>query len=137
MPRAPLPPELVEFLRRPNPAVIATVRPDGSPHAVPTWYELDDDGRILVNMDESRARLEHMRHDPRIALTVLDGDNWYSHVLVRGRVTDIRLDPDLADIDRLAQRYAGRAHRDRGRKSITALVEPETWFVWGELSSAG
>jgi PPOX class probable F420-dependent enzyme len=132
MPRPPLPPELVEFLRRPNPAVIATVRSDGSPHAVPTWYEWQD-GRLLVNMDESRARLAHLRDEPRVAITILNGPDWYSHLLIRGTVVEIRPDPGLDDIDRLAHRYAGRPHRDRNRKSVTALIEPETWFVWGEL----
>jgi PPOX class probable F420-dependent enzyme len=132
VPPAPLPPDLIGFLERPNPAVIATVRPDGSPHAVPTWYEWAD-GLVLVNMDESRARLDHLRRDPRVAITILNGPDWYSHLLIRGRVVEIRQDPDLADIDRLAQRYAGRPHRDRTRKSVTALIEPETWFVWGRL----
>jgi PPOX class probable F420-dependent enzyme len=133
MPRFPLPAALEEFLKEPNPAVIATIRPDGSPHAVPTWYAWVD-GRILVNMDESRSRLEHLRLDPRVALSIFPEDDWYSHVQIRGRVVEIRPDPDLADIDRLAQRYAGRPHRDRERRSVTALIEPERWFAWGRLT---
>jgi len=133
MPAPPLPPELDDFLVQPNPAVIATVRPDGSPHAVPTWYEWLD-GRVLVNMDESRSRLGHLRRDPRVAITILDAGSWYSHILIRGTVVEIRPDPDLADIDRLARRYLGRPHRDRGRRSITALIESEYWFDWGVLA---
>ena len=49
MPPAPIPPEIEEFLRKPNPAVVATVRPDGSPHSVATWYDLVD-GLILLNL---------------------------------------------------------------------------------------
>jgi hypothetical protein len=60
MRRPPLPAELDEFLRRPNPSVIATLRPDGSPHTAATWY-LWEDGRVLVNMDESRKRLACLR----------------------------------------------------------------------------
>ena len=101
---------------------------------MPTWYEWLD-GRILVNMDESRSRLAHMRREPRVAITVMDEDSWYSHVLITGRVVEIRRDPDLADIDRLARRYAGRPHRDRSRKSVTALIEPATWFVWGRFQA--
>jgi len=67
VPPVPLPPELDEFLSRPNPAVIATLRPDGSPHTVPTWYDWED-GRVLLNMDESRLRLRFLRRDPRAAL---------------------------------------------------------------------
>ncbi|HEY5114960.1 MAG TPA: pyridoxamine 5'-phosphate oxidase family protein, partial [Nakamurella sp.] len=54
MPRPPLPPHLLELLRRPNPCVIATLRPDGQPVTVATWYLLDADDRILVNMDADR-----------------------------------------------------------------------------------
>ena len=65
MPRTPLSPEVDELLRRPNPAVVATVRSDGSPHSVATWY-LWDGARILLNMDEIRARIAFMRRDPRV-----------------------------------------------------------------------
>src|SRR5262249_55845755 len=66
MPRLPLPAELSEFLALPNPAVIATLRADGSPHTAPTWYDWED-GRVLLNMDASRVRLGHLRRDPRAA----------------------------------------------------------------------
>ena len=58
MPKPPLPPDLVAFLAEPNPSVIATIRRDGSPHTAATW-SLWVDGRVLVNMDEGRRRLEH------------------------------------------------------------------------------
>ena len=55
MPSAPILPEIEELLRKPNPAVMATIRPDGSPHSVATWYEWLD-GLILLNMAATRAR---------------------------------------------------------------------------------
>ena len=94
---------------KPNYAVIATIREDGSPYTAATWYDWDGE-RILVNMDASRVRLRHLRRDPRVSLTVLDGESWYRHLTVFGRAVEIVADPDLADIDRLAQRYAGRPH---------------------------
>ena len=91
MPKPPLPDELQALLREPNPAVMASLKPDGGPLSVATWY-LWDDGRVLVNLDHSRARLEHLRADPRVSLTVLDTDDWYRHVSLRGRVTEIVAD---------------------------------------------
>ena len=38
MPKPPIPEELQALLREPNPAVIATLKPDGAPHSVATWY---------------------------------------------------------------------------------------------------
>lgn len=120
--------ELVEMLRRPNPAVMGTVRPDGAPVTVATWY-LWDDGRILLNLDGERARLDHLRRDPRVSLTVLDGNDWYHHVSVQGTVT-LSDDPDLADIDRLSQHYRGRPYPNRTRPRVTAWLRIERVHVW-------
>ena len=75
MPRVPVPPEVAEVLARPNPAVVATVAPNGTPHSAATWYEWVD-GRVLLNMDEGRRRLRYLRENPAVALTVFDGENW-------------------------------------------------------------
>ena len=130
MPRVPVPPEVDELLRRPNPAVIATLRPDGSPHSVPTWYDWEG-GRVLLNMEDTRLRLGYMRRDPRVSLTVLAEDGWYRHVSLLGRIVSIEDDDDLADIDRLAARYTGQPFRTRGRKRVSAWMEPERWHGWG------
>jgi PPOX class probable F420-dependent enzyme len=129
MPKPPVPPEVDEFLQRPNPAVVATLRPDGAPHTVATWY-LWEDGRILVNMDEGRARLEYLRRDPRVALTVIDGDDWYRHVSLRGRVVSLEDDRDLVEIDRLSQRYRGEPYRNRERGRVSAWIEVTHWHAW-------
>jgi PPOX class probable F420-dependent enzyme len=130
MPKGSPPPELQELLRRPNPCVVATIRPDGELHTAATWYEWTDEGSVLLNMDASRRRLDHMRADPRVALTVLTAENWYEHVSLSGRVRELRPDPDLADIDRLARHYTGKEYRDRNRDSWTAIVEIERWHGW-------
>ena len=131
MPRVPVPAEVDAFLRKPNPAVVATLRPDGSPHTVPTWYDWED-GRALLNMEDSRLRLGYMRGDPRVALTVLGSgeDDWYSHVSLLGRIVSIEDDDSLADIDRLALRYTGKPFRKRDRKRVSAWLEPERWHEW-------
>jgi PPOX class probable F420-dependent enzyme len=129
VPQVPVPSELDEFLRLPNPAVVATIRPDGSPHTAATWYDWDG-GRALLNMDESRLRLRFMRRDPRVALTVLGKDSWYSHVSLLGRIVSIEDDPDLADIDRLARRYTGRPFRTRDARRVSAWLEPARWHAW-------
>ena len=130
MPELPLPPELAAFLALPNPAVVGTRRPDGSPHTVPTWYDWED-GRVLMNLDARRVRLEHMRSDPRVSLTVL-GKDWYEHVSLLGRIAEIYDDTDLADIDRLCVRYQGHRFRPRDRARVSVWMEPERWHGWGE-----
>lgn len=129
-PEPPPPAELDELLARPNPAVIATLRRDGSPRTVATWYVWEG-GRILVNMDGGRRRLDDLRHDPRVSLTVFDGDRWHSHVSLRGRVVSMVDDQDLSDIDRIARHYTGNGYPVRDRPRVSAWIEVESWHVWG------
>jgi len=130
VPSTPIPSDLDAFLARPNPAIVATLRADGSPHSVATWYDWER-GHVLLNMDESRVRLAHMRRDRRIALTVLDADDWYVHVSLLGSVVEIAVDHDLADIDRLSRRYTGQAFGTRDRRRVSAWMLPERWHGWG------
>lgn len=130
MPKPPLPEQLTELLAKPNPCVITTVRPDGQPVSVGTWY-LWEDGRVLVNMDEGRKRLEYIRREPRVSLTVLDADSWYTHVSLQGRVAELVDDPDLVDIDRLAEHYTGAQYPKRERHRTSAWIEVDRWHGWG------
>jgi PPOX class probable F420-dependent enzyme len=130
MPKPPLPDELLEILAKPNPSVISTLRKDGNPVTTATWYVWDD-GRVLVNMDESRKRLLHMRRDPRVSITVLDGDDWYRHISLLGRVVRLEDDEDLEQIDRIAQHYRGTQYPVRDRKRVNAWIEVERWHTWG------
>ena len=130
MPTTPLPDDVRDLLAKPNPAVITTVRPDGQPVSVATWYLLDGD-RILVNMDQGRKRLDYLRKDPRVSLTALDEAGWYTHVSVQGRVVELADDPDLADIDRLSRHYGNGAYPNRENGRVSAWIEVDSWHGWG------
>jgi PPOX class probable F420-dependent enzyme len=134
MARPPFPVAVAELLARPNPAVITTLRPDGQPVSVATWYLLDGE-RFLVNMDEGRKRLDYLRNDPRVTLTALAADDWYTHVSVQGRVVELRDDTGLADIDRLAMHYTGRVYPNRERKRVSGWIEVDRWHGWGAVEN--
>jgi PPOX class probable F420-dependent enzyme len=119
-----------EMLGRANPAVISTVRSDGQPVSAATWYLLRGD-QLLVNMDEGRVRLQHIRNDPRVSLTVLDEGDWYTHVTVIGRVTEIYDDEALADIDALSSHYTGKPYANRDRARVSALIDVDRVSGWG------
>jgi PPOX class probable F420-dependent enzyme len=129
VPKPPLPPQLDSFLTRPNAAVIATVRPDGTPVTVATWYDWED-GRILVNMDIGRKRVEHLRADPRVSLTIMDVANWGAHVSLQGRAVSLEDDPGLRDIDRISVRYTGEPYPYRENARVSAWIEIDHWHAW-------
>ncbi|WP_029136480.1 TIGR03618 family F420-dependent PPOX class oxidoreductase [Nakamurella lactea] len=130
MPTTPIPDDLRAMLSKPNPAVIATLNSSGQPITVATWYLLDGD-RILVNMDNTRKRVEHMRNDGRVALTVLD-DDWSTHVSVIGHVAEWKDDEALADIDRISTHYTGHRYPNRTDPRVSAWIEIDRWHGWGK-----
>lgn len=119
-----------DLLSKANPAVITTVRSDGQPVSAATWYLLRGD-QLLVNMDEGRIRLKHIRNDPRVSLTVLDASDWYTHVTVIGRVTRLYADEGLKDIDALSRHYTGEPYGDRDRARVSALIDVDRVSGWG------
>jgi PPOX class probable F420-dependent enzyme len=134
VPKPPLPPDVVEMLRRPNPAVMGTANATGEPITAATWY-LWQDGEALINFDAERARVAHVRAQPHVSLTVLPDDDWYSQVTLRG---EIRLvdDADLADIDRVSRHYTGEPYPDRDRARVSGLITVEHWHGWGRFRRA-
>jgi PPOX class probable F420-dependent enzyme len=134
MPELPFPDHVRALLAKPNPAVVTTLRSDGQPVSVATWYLLEDDDRVLLNMDHTRVRLRHLRRDPRLTLTVLDEASWYTHVSLLGRVDEIVEDPDLSGIDRLSNHYGGRDYPNRDSPRVSAWMSVERWHGWGAAS---
>jgi PPOX class probable F420-dependent enzyme len=129
MPSLPLPPAVEALVRKPNPAVVASIRPDGTPHTAATWYDWED-GRVLLNMDRSRRRLDFLRRDPHISLTILDESSWYRHITLEGVVEELVDDEGLRDTDRLCMRYMGGPYSDREHPRVTAWVRVTRWHGW-------
>ena len=130
MPQVPLPSWAERYLAQPHDAVLATVRQDGAPAAVPCWYSYSE-GRIFLSMGARAKRLRNIRQDPRVALSVLAKDP-SRHISLGGVATAIRPDPDLEDIDLLSQHYQGREWDERGSTEMTTVVvEVRSWIAFG------
>jgi PPOX class probable F420-dependent enzyme len=135
VPSTAMPEKLRDLLAQPNPAVMATLAADGRPVTVATWYLLEPDGTVLLGLDAARARLKHLRRDPRVSLTALASDDWYTHVSVQGRVTSIVDDEGLRDIDRLSQHYTGQPYGNRERPRVSVHVTIDRWHGWGAAAT--
>lgn len=135
MPKGPMPAAVAELLAQPNPAVMASARPDGQTVSVATWY-LVENGRILINMDAARKRIAYLKEDPRVSLTALKEGDWGTHVSVQGKIVEWVDDPELADIDRLSQHYGAGNYPERRRPRVSAWIEIDRWHGWGRVSTA-
>ena len=107
-------------------AFVATIMPDGTPQVTPVW--IDYDGRhVLFNTAVGRVKERNMREHPKIAIAVLDPQNPYRYVQIRGRAELIEQGAD-AHIDKLAKKYLGvdkYPYRRPDEKRIIVRVTPE------------
>src|SRR4030081_249283 len=88
-------------------AHLATVRPDGSPQVAPVWFDYTG-GMIRVNTAKGRVKARNMKEGAPVALAIMDPDNPYRYVQVRGRVKRVAEQNANAHIDTLAKKYLGK-----------------------------
>ena len=112
---------------------LATLMPDGSPQVSPVW--VDYDGRhILINSAKGRVKDKNMRRDPRVGLDLIDPENPYRHLSVRGRVVDITEQGADAHIDKLAKKYLGvdkYPYRQPSETRVIYKIQPEHTTTMG------
>jgi PPOX class probable F420-dependent enzyme len=116
-----------ELISKPNYAVVATVRENGTPHLSTVWLDVEGDAIVFITY-QGAAKTRHLRRDPRVAINVTDRDNPYEYVSIVGRVREERTNggPDL--IDRLSLKYAGCPYRGHhlNRDWVIFEIEPES-----------
>jgi PPOX class probable F420-dependent enzyme len=109
-------------------AVLSTVGADGHPQATPVW--VDYDGRhVRINTARGRVKDRNLARDPRVALTLVDPDNPYRYVQIRGRVVEMTEQGADAHIDALAKKYTGQDRypgRTPGEVRVTVKIAPDS-----------
>jgi PPOX class probable F420-dependent enzyme len=113
-------------------ADLATLMPDGSPQVTPVWFDFD--GKyIRVNSARGRVKDRNMRRDPRVALSILDPDNPYRYLMIRGRVVKITEDGAVDHINKLAKKYRGlETYRGRNPSEVRVMYIIEPLRVAGQ-----
>lgn len=88
-------------------AHLVTLMPDGQPQVTPVWCDYDGT-HLRLNTAQGRQKDKNMQRDGRVALSMMDPDNAYRYLEVRGRVAARVLEGADAHIDQLAKRYLGK-----------------------------
>jgi PPOX class probable F420-dependent enzyme len=107
-------------------ASLATVMADGSPQVTPVWFDYTD-GKIRVNTAKGRVKSRTLRTGAPVALAIMDPDNPYRYVQVRGRVARAVEQGADAHIDSLAKKYLGKdtyPFRQPGEVRVMYEIEP-------------
>jgi PPOX class probable F420-dependent enzyme len=118
--------EVRELLAGANYGHVASVMPDGGPHTVPVWVDLEGD-RIVFFTQTGTRKARNLERDGRVAISLVDHDNPYRTAQIRGRVVERRTgDPAEVVIERIARKFTGEPFPWRSPNSVLYVVEPET-----------
>jgi PPOX class probable F420-dependent enzyme len=108
-------------------AHIATVGPRGEPQVNPVWFGWDGT-HVRFSQTTGRQKYRNVQREPRIALSIVDPNNPYRYLEIRGRVVAVEPDPELAFINSMAKKYLGQDrypwHRPQDER-VVVVVEPE------------
>jgi PPOX class probable F420-dependent enzyme len=120
------------FLQEPNYAVVAALRPDGTPHQSVIWIDWDGT-HVLVNLNTTRKKLEYLRDDGRTSVLVLDRESPYRWIGVDGVVDEITTDGANEHIDHQARVYRGRDSYglQPGEQRVLVKVRPTRVTAYG------
>lgn len=103
---AEIPDSLLPLLIEPNYGSLATVRPDGVPQVNPMWFLYDPESNtIRFTHTSKRAKFRNLQRNPAMAMCVIDPDNPYRFIEVRGRLIEVVPDPEGAFYPVLGARY--------------------------------
>ena len=122
----PIPEQYLDLFNRPAFADLATIMADGSPQVSPVWIDYDGT-HLWINSAKGRVKDRNMRRDGRVALSILDPDNPYRRLQIRGRVVEITEEGADALIDKLAFKYLGEAkypYRNASEVRVSYKIEP-------------
>ena len=110
----------------PNVGVVAALREDGTPHQSVVWVDWDGE-HVVLNLNNFRAKLEHMRRDPRVSVLTIDRNDPFRRLAVEGTVVEITTDGAYAHIVRQAGVYIGRDDYplQEGEERVLVKITPD------------
>lgn len=114
-------------------ANLATVMPDGTPQVTPVWFDYEG-GIVRVNSAKGRVKARNMQPGAAVALSILDPDNPYRYIQIRGRVARVTEEGAPAHIDSLTKKYLGQdkyPYSQPGEVRQIFEIEPTSAQVMG------
>lgn len=102
-------------------ASLTTLMPDGSPQTTPVWCDTDGE-HVIFNSAKGRQKDRNVRRDPRVAMAIIDPDNPYRYLEIRGKVVEISEQGANAHIDKMAKKYLDKDKYPFGQPGEVRVV---------------
>lgn len=131
-----IPKSFDDLFERETFANFATLMADSTPQVTPVWIDKDDDGYLLVNTARTRQKERNVERDPKVGLCIMDPDDSYRYLSVRGEVVEVTEDGAVEHIDQLARRYMGKEeyphHGEEAGPRVIIRIRPDRVVTSGE-----
>jgi PPOX class probable F420-dependent enzyme len=130
---AKIPDNYLDLFKKKAFANLATLMPDGSPQVTPVWCDYDGEN-ILINTAAGRVKDKNLQREPRVSLSILDPDNPYRYLQIRGRVVERTNDGADEHINRMAKKYLDvdvYPYRTQGEVRILYKIKPDRTNTMG------
>jgi PPOX class probable F420-dependent enzyme len=114
-------------------ASLGTLMPDGSPQVTPVWCDLEGD-KVIFNSAKGRQKDKNVRRDPRVALAIVDPENPYRYLEIRGKVAEITERGADEHIDKMAKKYLDvdkYPYRQADEVRVIYKIQPEHTTMMG------
>ena len=111
-------------------ATFATIGGNGFPQLTEVWF-LHDDGELKTSLNSSRLKTRNLQKRPQCSLFLLDLENPYRYLEVRGNAK-IEPDDDYAFARKFGAKYGGadlREHDNPGESRVVVTVEPANVYA--------
>jgi len=128
-----IPEKYVDLFQKRAFASLGTLMPDGRPQVTPVWCDFDGQ-HVIFNSAKGRQKDRNVRRDPRVALAIVDPDNPYRYLEIRGTVVEITEDGASQHIDKMAKKYMGvdkYPYAKPGEVRVLYKIRPEHTTVMG------
>jgi PPOX class probable F420-dependent enzyme len=116
-----IPPDVRELLDAPNYVHLATLRGNGAPRSHVVWVGLENE-HVLLCTSDTTWKATDMRRDPRVSMSVVDGQNPYRMAALQGRVLEERPDEGCRYMDPISIKYTGAPFPSRGADRICFVI---------------
>ena len=122
-----IPDKYLDLLGKKSFAHLATLMPDGAPQSTPVWCDYDGT-HVLINSARGRQKDKNMTRNSKVALSLLDPENPYRYLEIRGEIVEITEEGAEEHIDRMAKKYLGvdrYPYRAAGEVRVLYKIRPE------------
>jgi PPOX class probable F420-dependent enzyme len=133
MPNKTIPDNYLDLFKKKAFANLATLMPDGSPQVTPVWCDYDGEN-VLINTAAGRVKDKNLQREPRVSMSILDPDNPYRYLEIRGRVVERTHEGADEHINKMAKKYLGvdvYPYRNQGEMRILYKIKPERTSTMG------